>query len=225
MEQIKLALDKKPLEEKYLMAKTKYLKGKSLPSKNPLSVEDYYSYKVDLENLILVSKNQEEVALCYYQIANIYLKFYKDTAQAITYLSNAISIDSNKVEFYSWRAYIKEKLGNISGAISDYSHYLNKKKDATIFLDRADCYFNMDNFKLAIADYTKAIQLFEKERIVRLKNKRNVDLFNEYLRNCYSGRGYSYARINHKTKACYDFNKAIDFGFQRDHKFINEYCK
>jgi tetratricopeptide (TPR) repeat protein len=224
-QQINLALEKKPMEEKYLIAKTNYFREISMPSINPLDGEDYYSYEVSLEHLISISQKKEGIALCHYQLANIYFKYYKDTARGLSHLTNAITIDSAEMGYYTWRAYIKRELNDYKGAISDYSLALKRKKEATVFFDRANCYLKLNKPQLAISDYTNAILLFEKKRVELLQKKMYTGLVNEYLSKSHRGRAYSYMSLNDSVKTCTDYNKALEYGLYGGDEILKEYCK
>lgn len=224
-QQINLALEKKPMEEKYLIAKTNYFREISLPSINSLDAEDYYSYEVSLENLISISQDKKVIALSHYQLANIYLKYSKDTARGLSYLTNAITIDSTEIGYFTWRAYIKRELNDYNGAISDFSLALKRKKEATFFLERANCYFELNKAQLAISDYTNAIQLFEKKRVELLQKKLYTGLINEYLTKSHRGRAYSYISLNDSIKACADYSKALDYGLYGSDEILKKYCK
>lgn len=224
-QQINLALEKRPTEEKYLIAKTNYFKEISKPSENPFDGEDYYSYEISLEQLISISQKKKDIALCHYQLSNIYFKYYKDTARGLSHLTNAITIDSTELGYFTWRAYIKEEMNDYKGAISDYSFALKRKKEATVFFDRANCYLNLNNPQLAIIDYTNAIQLFETKRAELIKNKKYTGLVNEYLSKSHRGRAYSYMSINDSVKTCTDYNKAIEYGLYGGDNILKRYCK
>ena len=140
------------------------------------------------------------------------------------------------LQLYYQRADLKKELQNYQGAISDYSSYLSKKKyadnynDAAIYQDRGECYYELDKYSFAINDFTMAIAMFEKEKTIT-QNKSNtfseakLSVINGYLKLLYFNRGLSYSMLKNNTKACVDFNKAVDYGSTKAVDIIKEFCK
>jgi len=107
----------------------------------------------------------EDAEITYFNAEIIRLR--KNFAYAIELYTEAINQSVSEVEkslyypeFFKNRAYSYSKLQNYIAAQKDYSEYLQyNKSDAAIYMNRAICYLNSDNKKLALEDFKKSFEL------------------------------------------------------------------
>ena len=64
----------------------------------------------------------------------------------------------------------------------------------------------LQDYRGAIADYTKAIEL------------------NPYLAEAYNNRGFAKLKLGQKDSACLDFSKAGELGLAKAYELIKKYC-
>lgn len=237
-EQIDIAINKKSTNEKYLAARIQLLQKifNQDGFESEITQQDFATFKSDCDYILLIAKVKENKANAYYQLSQIELYKNHDTLRAIRYITNSLEALPTNLKLYYQRADLKKELQNYQGAISDYSSYLSKKKnadnynDAAIYRDRGECYYELDKYSLAITDFTQAIAMFEKEKTIT-QNKSNtfsegkISAINGYLKLLYFNRGLSYSMLKNNTKACVDFNKAVDYGSTKAVDIIKEFCK
>ena len=123
---------------------------------------------------------------------------------------------------------IKENIGDIKNLV-ELSNYkkayqeINENlkitpensKDLLIELYQLRAYvlFKSENYKFAVADYSKVIELMSNEND------------NTYISSILLFRGICYLNISEKEKACIDFNKSIQLGNQDAINFKTKNCK
>lgn len=119
----------------------------------------------------------------------------EDYTGAILAETIAIKMDSSVQEYYINRAFAQLRLNNYKETISDINSSLYLGQDPKAYSIRASAYAGLGQYKLAVDDYTIAID----------KMKDAIDL--------YYYRGLSYKALGNDDKACIDFNKGSDLNF------------
>jgi tetratricopeptide (TPR) repeat protein len=94
------------------------------------------------------------------------------------------------------KAYDYQKKGDCTNAIKYYSQGLElEPRSRPAYEHRADCYYELHQYELAIADYSKAIELTRKPDLL--------------LGIAYNNRGYAYKELGKYDSAIADFTSAI----------------
>lgn len=94
-----------------------------------------------------------------YQYAFSYFE-HNRLSLALDHLDKAIAKESNFVEAYILRAKVKKNMGDISGALTDYSIVLHIDPQLTeARFDRGRLYYQTKRFKDALADFHLLLQL------------------------------------------------------------------
>ncbi len=84
----------------------------------------------------------------------------KDYPAAIAYYDQAIKLDSNQFEYFSFRGDAKANMNDNPGALADYTAAIKLKPDSDqTYSERAGIYAEMKRFTEAIADCSNAIKL------------------------------------------------------------------
>ena len=197
----------------------------------------YYSKAVeDFDNAILYSNKNSEV-----YFTRAYTKYLlSDMDGAIKDYEKVIELDST-----SFKAYIN--IGNIFGSLG-YGEQAIEKFTKAISIDpkNADGYFNRGNQKLlmnnlegGIEDLEKSLQIDDKNvnallllAELKIKANDNIGAF-EILNSILSieenskalfMRGSIYLKLEDRTNACSDFNRAGELGYFDSYEMINKYC-
>jgi|GEM_PF-2024853 len=110
--------------------------------------------------------------------------------------------------------YVKEKLGDLRGAIEDYNRYIELNKDKNV----AFAYNNRGYVKLQLNDFAGAIQDIQKS--IELNPNNPYAFRNRALVNI---------KTNKLDSACRDLQRAIDLGFTKNYgdeveDLMKEYC-
>jgi len=159
-------------------------------------------------------------------------------SEAIADFTSAISRGGKS---YYDRAQLKREFGDLRGAIDDYTQVieLNPTKDLThyepiqagssptgeqLFVEdrklylydrpyffRGTSYFNLGEYRQAIADFTKVIDLTP------------LGVSEYYITSLYN-RGYAKVLIGQKESGCRDLSKAGDHGYTKAYEIIRERC-
>ncbi len=110
---------------------------------------DFYNYSEGSENVKEKARSNAKIA--YFYRENNLLK------KSLEYYNYAVELDN---EYYLSRGLLKHQLQDFSGAIEDYSVYIdNFPKIDYAFSYRAEAYEFLKNYTKAIRDYTIAIEI------------------------------------------------------------------
>ena len=166
-------------------------------------LKDYDGANSDFKNFIEQYQDKSEA---YNYIAQSYIfSIYSihDYENAKKYLTKAIELNPNKVDYFKSRAEVNERLYNYRGAVEDYSKAieLNPTK-SWYFSSRASAKEKSKNYIGAIEDYTEAIEL--------------DPAYSDY----YSKRAQSKGELNDYRGAIDDYAKAIELN---PHSFYFNY--
>ncbi len=128
---------------------------------------------------------------------------------ALELADKGLKNNSQDYYLYNIRGVIKEKLGNLYGAQTDYSHAIDLKPDYVAPIkNRGFVRNNLANYTGAIQDFNKAISI-----------KADSD--------AYYGRGYSKLAMQNYTDAIEDFTNSIAYAPDDDmsyHQRGYSYC-
>jgi tetratricopeptide (TPR) repeat protein len=121
--------------------------------------------------------------ICYEKLENF--------SQALIDFDRAILLQSNHHIFHHARGRIRQKTGDLQGALTDFSITINCKPQAAVYDDRAEVYRCLGSHLEALQDCDFAIEL-------------NPNFTNAYFR-----RGLTYAEIGDLELALLDYNRTI----------------
>lgn len=94
----------------------------------------------------------------YSNLGFVYYKLNK-TDSAKVYLEKALSIDPTNANAYRWRGEIKYDENDNSGAAADYSLAIQYNPSASNYFARGLAYYYLKNYKKAVEDMDKGIEL------------------------------------------------------------------
>ncbi|TLX72625.1 tetratricopeptide repeat protein [Labilibacter sediminis] len=140
-------------------------------------------------------------------------KSYTDTVVCAMDKGKRIFTDDDELCFY--RAEIYRHKYQLPEAVLEYTNATNyAKRNGEDFylvhyyyLNRGNCFFQMEMYDGAIADYNYALKL--KSDFAAALNNRAM---------CYYMQG-------RKEEACNDWKQALLLGYNLSEKYLNEYCK
>lgn len=111
----------------------------------------------------------------------------KQYQQALKDYETILKLDPENVTAYADRGLARLETGNIWGAIFDFGDAIRRKKEGDSYLpnlyeNRGDAYVKLGQYRDAIADYTKAIELSFGQMTILLSLKQIRGLYPEYDR-------------------------------------------
>jgi len=153
----------------------------------------------------------------------------KDALRIIVYEGELSDLKSDSI--HNQKA-IKELLNKIKNPPKEYEEHVGK-----IFLLRGDLKKEIKDYKGAIADYTKAIEIGRYSYSIlgdlKLEIKDYQGAISDYskaIKNCpkdsdtYYYRGIANQKLGKKESACLDFSKAGELGYKKAYEMIKKYC-
>jgi tetratricopeptide (TPR) repeat protein len=196
----------------------------------------YYYYKgelakavTDLEKAISLNLNDDDI---YYKLGEIYSATLiknpiLDYEKAIENYTKAIKLKPKQIDYYSSRADTAYEAKMYDLAIADYSTLIELQPNERNYQKRAEFYFKSDDYKNAVKDFTKAIELlndlyylYEKRGKAFLKLKLYDDSLRDFDHiikngksaacNGYNGRGDVFFAQNKYNEALENYSNAID---------------
>jgi tetratricopeptide (TPR) repeat protein len=168
-----------------------------------IATSDLQGALAKAEQALSISANDKKAQQ--YRINVFYLmQNYKD---ALKYADEAHDLYPRDPAFLYLRGITLNALGKFSRALNDFSMALaaseDKKDIYKIYLNRAVAYHNLLEFEMAMADFTKSIEL------------------NDTVASAYHGRAMLNYEIKDYDAAIKDFNKVIMLGQENDVVFFN----
>ena len=142
----------------------------------------------------------------YFCKANIYLS-KKNYDQAEKDYLKAEKLKPVYPENLNNLAFLYSETGRMNLAIDCYSKAITMKPMEYFFQRRATCYTLLNNYKMAMLDYTKAIEM----------NPANAEM--------YFNRGVCFFHTEQREKACIDWKKASSMGYGQANQYLESYCK
>jgi len=149
----------------------------------------------------------------------------EDLKERIELLNQVISLESDKLDAYFYRAIARNSLGDYSGAIIDYSKIILKEPDADSYFNRGNARYSLEDFEGAKADYEDAIKIDSNflDAIYSLgcanydlgNYNEAISVFNQllskeaYYANAYTLRAMSYANLENYKQASKDYTVAV----------------
>lgn len=102
------------------------------------------------------------------------------------------------------------KISDYPSAIKEYTKMINSDIPIGLvgskYYDRAQCKFELEDYRGAISDYSKAIELLPNEKVA------------------YYNRGLAKYNLNQLDSACLDWSKAGELGFSKAYELIRKHC-
>ena len=170
-------------------------------------------------------------------------KAYKDCFEfddAESDLNKAIELGSNDIAIRKMRGYLRERKGDMKGAIEDYTITANAK-------ETFDNYQSLGDAQFALGDYASAIKYFDKAILLDADNiSAHFALGNTYMRLknysdalvCYTNalenspsfasgflnRGIANYALNQLADACSDWMKAKELGSEDAQDLLDKHC-
>lgn len=146
----------------------------------------------DFEIVITLAGKDKDSLKRFYRLKVNALEHLNRTADAEIWCTKILAIEPKNFEILAKRAALRRKLGRSQDAIIDYSAILKSvPDDATMLKLRGDTYFQLHDWKKAIADYSEAIA--EEP---------------ELAGSIYPARAKAYAAVGDSAKAAADSAKA-----------------
>ncbi len=176
-----------------------------------MQLKDYSGAIKDYEKAIELQEDFKEV---YYTRAICYSNLEKYN-KAMADFNKAIEIDPEYANAYNNRAfYVKEKTGDYSGAIEDYTKFLElneENNNAFAYSNRGHAKYKVNQIDEALIDIEKSISL---------------DSTNSFV---YKNRALIFISLDSLFLACDDLSKAIQLGYSDDYdneveNLITEFC-
>jgi tetratricopeptide (TPR) repeat protein len=196
----------------------------------------YYYYKseftkaiTDLEKTISLNPNDDDI---YYKLGEIYSATliknpFLNYEKAIENYTKAIKLKPKKLDYYSSRANTADEAKMYDTAIADYSTLIKLQPNERNYQKRAEIYLKTNDYRNAVKDFTKAIELlndfyylYEKRGEAFLKLKLYEDALKDfdyivkngksYACDGYKGRGDVFYFQNNYNESLENYSKAIE---------------
>ena len=188
----------KMCDEKYVEAKSLCDKAIKINSELPCAYNcrgnaNYQLgyYEESVEDFSKAIEKEPNNAEHYYDRSWTYNKMNRSHS-AMLDINKALELEPKNSRFYYSRARFEYDLGRYKEAIEDYTKGIEIKPTEKKYLNRADCYMELEMHDSAIADYTSAIEI-EPESYV-----------------AYHLRGLAIMDLEQFEEAIKDFEKAIE---------------
>ncbi len=212
--------------------KTIYLRGLSY----------YYNAQyaeaiADLDKVIA----QNEVAVLYNDRATM-KKANHDYQGAMADYEQAISLDTNNVEYINNRGVLKYEMEDYDAAIEDFDYVIRlDNQNFNAYNNRGIANAQSLRYEEALADFNKALalhpdvyQVYSNKGYVLYKQKKYeeaIQCFNLALQHnpqygeAYLHRGNTKELMRNPQGACEDWQKAADLGVEKAKEYINNQCQ
>lgn len=151
-----------------------------------------------------------------YYIKAIDQRLSSNYTESLENYTLAISLKSDKGEYYLGRGLVKQTTGDYQGAIVDITEginkgFLNSKDIGTAFFNRGKCKAQLKDHRGAIEDFNEALKY--------------INAVEKYqLGSVYLQRGVSKIEIKQIDEGCLDFSKAGEFGRKEAYDLIEKFC-
>ena len=171
-------------------------------------------------------------AMAWYNFSKISKRF-ENYETTLDFLNKAIGLNPTFSNAYFERALVKKKLGDIEGAIADYTIIINRTEDNFLSaqFNRAICYKKIGQLTNALNDL-KEVLLHETDDSMAWKVRGNIHLLagrynlaiadftkaidlNGELGTAYFNRGVAHLLNQNPMTACIDFERSAIEGYER----------
>jgi Flp pilus assembly protein TadD len=140
---------------------------------------------------VIASSTQAATADDYLVLAALLLDKKGSESEAIRLVDKSIEL-VRTAKGYSYRAYVKNNLGNFDGAVTDYGQAITiSPKSSVLYNNRGNAKGDLGDYAGAIADFDQAIAIDAREP------------------SFYANRGFARAATADKTGAMADYNQAL----------------
>jgi len=131
-----------------------------------------------------------------------------DTVNALKDFNKALALNPHYAEAYNNRGWYRFKEGNLQAALEDFGAAINNNHEfLKAYFNRANIYNRSGNFDKAVVDY---------DSIISIKPD---------LAEGWHFRGISYLNMRDTGKACADWKRAREMGFDESGKWLSQYCR
>ncbi len=185
-------------------------------ARNPTSAYAFYTYgKIQnvngdpdgaVKSYIKSVELDSTIAEVYFCRATIYFA-KKNYEPAIRDYLKAEQLKPVYTENLNNLAFLYSEIGEMDKSIEYYGKAIAVGPNEYLYRRRATCYTFQKNYKDALADYAKAIEL-------------NPDLSESYF-----NRGVCYYYTQRMDSACIDWKKAAEMGYATAKEYSEKYCK
>ncbi len=165
----------------------------------------------------------------------------KEYMEAIVSFNEAIALDKNSHQAYYMRGNIKQRFGDIHGAMKDYNEALEaNSKFPEAYFERGNIKYMLQDYYGAINDYTQTIALNENNLDAYYKRgqaKQQLEAYQDAINDCtqilnkdpknvdaYFLRGVLRIEYGKLAEGCLDLSKAGELGDLKAYEMIRERC-
>lgn len=175
-------------------------------SGNNLERLENYNKKIIIASKKMISLDKENGEI-YFNIGHAYYSLSK-YAQAIPEFTEGLKFPDGKLQNLEFRGKSKLELKDSRGAKSDFENAISESEEpsAELYFNKGFCNMLLDDFGLAMTDFSKAIHL-ESEN-------------GKY----YFYRGAINLQIGKINDGCMDLSNAGNYGYGQAYELINEHC-
>ncbi len=165
----------------------------------------------------------------------------KEYMEAIVSFNEAIALDDKSHQAYYMRGNIKQRFGDIHGAMKDYNESVEaNSKFPEAYFERGNIKYMLQDYYGAINDYTQAITLNENNLEAYYKRgqaKQQLEAYQDAINDCtqilnkdpknvdaYFLRGVLRIEYGKLAEGCLDLSKAGELGDLKAYEMIRERC-
>lgn len=171
-------------------------------------------------------------AMAWYNLSKV-SQVFKEYEASLDFLNKSIGLSPTFSNAYFERALVKKKLGDINGAIVDYTKIIDEEGSTflTAYFNRAICYKKIGKLTDALNDLEELL-LYESDNSMTWKVRGNIHLLggrydqaiadftkaidlNSELGIAYFNRGVAHLLNHNPLTACNDFQRSANEGYER----------
>ena len=136
--------------------------------------------------------------------AFLYNHYLKDKNAALSDYKKACELKPNDLFSFVFMGRINYDLNNFESAIQNYSKAISIYPDGMSYYERAKSYIELEKYKEAITDFTKAIS------ISKDTTNETWAVVDYNIIDIYWGRAYCFEKLNNYSSAISDYSKIIE---------------
>lgn len=180
-------------------------------------------------------------ATAWYNLSRI-SQYFEEYETSLALLDKAIGLNPTMNNAYFERALVKKKLGDIEGAIIDYSNIINRTEHSFLaaYFNRAICYKEIGKLTDALNDLEEVL-VYQSDDPMPWKVRGNIHLLagrynqaiadftkaidlNSELGTAYFNRGVAHLLNHNRMTACTDFERSANEGYERALDKQSSFC-
>lgn len=171
-------------------------------------------------------------AMAWYNLSKV-SQVFEEYESSLDFLNKSIGLSPNFSNAYFERAVVKKSLGDINGAIADYTQIIEEEENTLLaaYFNRAVCYKKIGKLTDALNDLDELL-LYESDNPMTWKVRGNIHLLagrynqaiadftkaidlNSELGTAYFNRGVAHLLNHNPLTACNDFQRSANEGYER----------